>query len=447
MNKISQTTDQHKASLEVVISTLQRKCACGTQTIEGKECADCNNKGYSLQRETANWKNTVAARPLSRMGMIQRKLTIGESNDSLEQEADRTACQVTSMSVDLPHGTSPKLTQRFAKQPDGRGSTTPTSVNHALESPYRTLEPRLQHRMESHFGHDFSAVRLHVGREAEQSALEVNADAYTVGNDIVFGKDKFMPSTREGQWLIAHELTHVIQQTEASDALTEHGNKSNLVRSSAKWGKNITPFLQRRRRMGEVAVPKLSLYQADSDAAAHFQAQASQISGAIRLDASSLACPEWVSYGPSPYSSGAEIVHLIDKTYRCTGHQVREIHIFSHGNPSVVAAAEGAPRVGLYSSPSRPDRGGGGRSISDIPLDALAPNAVFVLHGCRIGSGDDSFAELLLRHILGTSPRARVYAHSTSGMCGRDLNWREFSSRRLEGRAVPRNPFYSSREE
>lgn len=79
----------------------------------------------------------------------------------------------------------------------GGGQPLPVSVS-------AFFEPR--------FGTDFSQVRVHSGGAAEQSAKEVNAHAYTVGHDIVFGEGRFMPDTHEGRQLIAHELTHVVQQ-------------------------------------------------------------------------------------------------------------------------------------------------------------------------------------------------------------------------------------------
>jgi hypothetical protein len=66
--------------------------------------------------------------------------------------------------------------------------------------------------MEQRLGHDFSRVRLHSGAEAEQSAEDVDAEAYTIGHDIVFGAGRFAPGTSRGRWLMAHELTHVVQQ-------------------------------------------------------------------------------------------------------------------------------------------------------------------------------------------------------------------------------------------
>ena len=83
----------------------------------------------------------------------------------------------------------------------------------ALTSPGRPLEPALRQDMEQRFGYDFSAVRVHTDAAAEQSAQDINAHAYTLGHDIVFGAGQFAPGTHEGQRLIAHELTHVVQQS------------------------------------------------------------------------------------------------------------------------------------------------------------------------------------------------------------------------------------------
>lgn len=70
----------------------------------------------------------------------------------------------------------------------------------------------VQKDMGQRFGYDFSMVRVHSGPAAEQSTQEVNANAFTVGNDIVFGKGRFAPGTHEGRRLLVHELTHVVQQ-------------------------------------------------------------------------------------------------------------------------------------------------------------------------------------------------------------------------------------------
>lgn len=89
----------------------------------------------------------------------------------------------------------------------------PPNVHHALASPSRPLDPSLRSFFEPQFGHDFSKVRVHSDPAAEQSARDVNAHAYTVGHDVVFAKDQFAPETSKGRQLIAHELSHVVQQS------------------------------------------------------------------------------------------------------------------------------------------------------------------------------------------------------------------------------------------
>jgi hypothetical protein len=74
--------------------------------------------------------------------------------------------------------------------------------------------------MEGRFGRDFAHVRIHSGGLAETSAREVGARAYSVGHHIVFGEGRFAPSTPDGRWLLAHELTHVSQQGAASTQQT-----------------------------------------------------------------------------------------------------------------------------------------------------------------------------------------------------------------------------------
>lgn len=86
------------------------------------------------------------------------------------------------------------------------------SVREVLRAPGSPLEPSVRTLMEAGFGRDFGYVRLHTDDRAATSARALDARAYTVGSHIVFGKGHYNPGTREGLWLLAHELTHVIQQ-------------------------------------------------------------------------------------------------------------------------------------------------------------------------------------------------------------------------------------------
>ncbi len=191
---------------------LQRKCACGgsaSSSLSG-ECGECNKK------------------------RLQKKLSIGASNDPLEQEADRIADQVLAAPAhDTVSGIPPRI-QRFTGQSSGEANMAPASVDRVLAGSGRPLDTVLQQDMGQRFGHDFSQVRVHTGPAAELSARDVNAHAYTVGQNIVFGAGRFMPASPEGQRLLAHELTHVVQQSGADRTNAIKGNLNHgLSRVSA----------------------------------------------------------------------------------------------------------------------------------------------------------------------------------------------------------------------
>ncbi len=93
------------------------------------------------------------------------------------------------------------------------GTTAPPIVHDVLRSQGQPLDAGTRDLFESRFGHDFSKVRVHADAKAAESARAVNALAYTVGSSLVFGAGRFAPRSRPGQALLAHELTHVVQQS------------------------------------------------------------------------------------------------------------------------------------------------------------------------------------------------------------------------------------------
>jgi hypothetical protein len=136
---------------QVVSGLLQRACSCGQHTVNTSgECEECKKKSEgTLQRAAVNYAPT--------------------------QEV-------------------------------------PSIVHEVLRSPGQPLDGATRAFMEPRFGHDFSRVRVHTDAKAAESAQAVNAFAYTVGNDVVFGTGSYAPTTSAGRNLVAHELVHVIQQ-------------------------------------------------------------------------------------------------------------------------------------------------------------------------------------------------------------------------------------------
>jgi Domain of unknown function (DUF4157) len=90
--------------------------------------------------------------------------------------------------------------------------TVPPTVHETLSTPGQPLDEETRAFMEPRFGHDFSQVRVHADARAAESARALNARAYTVGRDVVFGEGAYAPSATPGAQLLAHELVHVVQQ-------------------------------------------------------------------------------------------------------------------------------------------------------------------------------------------------------------------------------------------
>ncbi len=149
---------------------------------------------------------------------LQAKLSVGNSNDPLEQEADRVADQVLTAPAHLTVSTATPRIQRLTAQSNGQTVAAPGSVDQVLANSGRPMDSALQQDMGQRFNYDFSQVKVHTGAAADQSVRDVNAKAYTVGNNIVFGAGRFAPGTHAGRRLIAHELTHVVQQSSFGSA-------------------------------------------------------------------------------------------------------------------------------------------------------------------------------------------------------------------------------------
>ncbi|MBL7749667.1 MAG: DUF4157 domain-containing protein [Chitinophagaceae bacterium] len=167
--------------------------------------------------------------------VVQCSLAIGAVNDPLEQEADNMADKVMSMQeVPAPAAGNASGIQRkcaaceeeekvqrkplasFIQRKEATGgmvaSPTVTSQINATKGQGSMMDSTTQSFMESRFGTDFSNINIHTGGEAIQMSRDLNAKAFTVGNDIYFNEAQYNPNSSEGKHLLAHELTHTVQQ-------------------------------------------------------------------------------------------------------------------------------------------------------------------------------------------------------------------------------------------
>jgi hypothetical protein len=153
-----------------------------------------------------------SAIPPSSDGLAAQSLTLGAVDDPQEVEADRVAEQVTSLPVAGVSAAVPHLARHSSGTSRAASTEAPPIVREVLGTPGRPLDDATRSYFEPRFGRDFSRVRVHSDGPAANSARAVNAQAYTVRNDIVFGAGRFAPETDAGRRLIAHELVHVAQQ-------------------------------------------------------------------------------------------------------------------------------------------------------------------------------------------------------------------------------------------
>ena len=182
-------------------SLVQRKCACGGSAGLSGECEECRKKKVSGGEGVR----------------LQPKLAIAAPGDRYKQEADRVAGQVTSdqWNGEEDGGVGVLRTPDHGVSP-AEACDVPQEVHGVLQSAGRGLDAASRSFFEPRFGHDFSRIRVHDDGRAADSARAVAARAYTVGHHIVFDAGEYAPTTAVGRRLLAHELTHSVQQGAAS---------------------------------------------------------------------------------------------------------------------------------------------------------------------------------------------------------------------------------------
>ncbi len=255
---------------------------------------------------------------------VKTKLSVGQPGDKYETEADNVAAKVMAMPETETEENTPqsqdveKEKSTVQKQPIAQSIT---SVQRRLESQVnlksvkdnkagkKPVAPSLENRlasqkgggsllpedtrsfMESRFGADFSEVRIHDDSQAAQMNQELGAQAFAHGNDIYFNSGKYDPSSAKGKELLAHELTHTIQQTGGKTAKSNNkkSSKDNKVQTKPSMTPLAEPTIQRRE---------------DPSAAAPAVATPSTVEGGT-LDVPEAAGGETAPSAQTPASSGS----------------------------------------------------------------------------------------------------------------------------------------------
>jgi hypothetical protein len=180
----------------------------------------------------------------------RKGLAIGKPDDALEVDADRAAERVMGSAEPMaardgaaarPAGDAIRRTCATCKEEDelqrkaeggSSAGVAPRLVHDAIRSPGQPIDAHAGAFMQRRFGYDFSGVRIHADAQAAASARAVNALAYTVGRDVVFGAGRYQPDSPGGRRLLAHELAHVVQQRGGAATLRRAIETTTVARMS-----------------------------------------------------------------------------------------------------------------------------------------------------------------------------------------------------------------------
>src|SRR6185437_8617130 len=186
------------------------------------KCAECEH-----EKELQNKEEEREEGDLSKAKRLQKK-PIFESNAEPPDEDDAihlkcSACEREER-LQASAGTAPLAvapnTESSLMASKGSGATLPSST---------------REQMESSFGTDFSNVRIHTGSDAVKMSKDLHAQAFTHGNDIYFNSGKYDPASRSGKHLLAHELTHTVQQGKAGSARRRIQRVPDWLSGAADW--------------------------------------------------------------------------------------------------------------------------------------------------------------------------------------------------------------------
>jgi hypothetical protein len=214
--------------------------------------------GFSAAQQFAG---NLAVQRLFQAGAIQSKLNISQPNDPDEQEADRVTDQVMRMAEPGPISSAPGVIHRKCaaceagemtcpkcekeekvrrKEEPGQapqvGPTAHAQIS-ALRGGGQPLPPSARAFFEPRFDADFSQVRLHTNSAAAEAARAIQAKAFTTGQDVAFATGEYVPDSAVGRKLLAHELTHTLQQKNRAalqaGGLISHGD--DPAEGEAQW--------------------------------------------------------------------------------------------------------------------------------------------------------------------------------------------------------------------
>jgi Domain of unknown function (DUF4157) len=273
---------------------LQRACACGG------DCSKCQDKQGSREHEPAATLHTGA--PVIKE--VRRQPTDFEFEIPEEEEEFVQAKAASGQTPELAPGFEGHLGAL-----GGRGQAFPPSLR-AL------FEPR--------FGYDLAPVRLHTDDRAHRMARAVRARAFTLGRHIVFAEGHYAPTTSEGQHLLAHELTHTIQQGAVTQALATSDRSATAPRASSEAAKPAVRL---------TSAPRFMLQRADCNFYVFDSTEPTALGSSWKWAAIGLAAKAYGGYAVPSGDTIEGMLHRVLSAYATEDCDcIEEIQFLSHGS-------------------------------------------------------------------------------------------------------------------
>lgn len=189
---------------------------------------------YSLRQSGCIGRRCRGSKPFFNAAPVQAKLENTPAGDNYEHEANVMAGRVVNGNS-KPDFFKPSLV-------GNSGSSGMYNFHEPLNCGGNNMDAATRNFMEAKFGYDFSNVKIYSDSTANQSARDINALAYTHGNNIVFGAGRYQPDTQSGRELLAHELTHVVQQQGLPSALQRKPRNAKEDKVSEMFDNDIDDF-------------------------------------------------------------------------------------------------------------------------------------------------------------------------------------------------------------
>ncbi|MFK7785447.1 MAG: DUF4157 domain-containing protein [Crocinitomicaceae bacterium] len=224
VNQSKADSIQKKSEDEIQQKSLASEVTPYVQKMEAEEEASVQKKGVAEEEPIQKMEEEEPIQKMEEEEPIQKSEEEEGSIQKMEEE-ESVQAKNEDEAVQMSTGTHGKK---------GAGSGSLESRLHSSKGSGRKLSDSTRNEMETGFGNDFSNVNIHSDQNAIQMSKELGARAFTHGNDIYFNQGEFDPSSSKGKHLLAHELTHTIQQTGRIQRKPDSTEASSATQSNKK---------------------------------------------------------------------------------------------------------------------------------------------------------------------------------------------------------------------